>query len=217
MGAMAVDHAAVFMIYVNGYGALPIWGEIGLAMRLIGRVAFPLYAFMLVQGFLYTKDRIKYLVRLAALAVVSEIPFNLVASGHVFYPKEQNTVLLLCIGLAVMEGIERLTGSGRRAAAFFTVAAGMLLALVTRADYGAYGLLFILVLYWFRNSPVERNLAGAAVLMLSEGAFYGLAAMIAFFFMNRYNGEKGEDLGRLPYVFYPVHLLIIYAAGVLIL
>lgn len=267
MGTMAVDHAAVFMIYVNGYGELPVWSEIGLAMRLIGRVAFPLYAFMLVQGFLYTKSRGAYLARLAVLAAFSELPFNLVASGQIFYPEGQNTVVLLCIGLAALWGIETVSawqrpqetetvsgwqrpqgtetvsgwqrpqetesgrvfalagnepgknshGPGRTAAMGFIAAAAMLLALLVRADYGAYGILFILVLYWFRNSPAERSLAGAVTLIFSEGPVYGLAAWIAFFFINRYNGEKGRKLGRLPYLFYPGHLLIIYAAGVFFL
>lgn len=218
MGAMAVDHAAVFMIYVNGYGELPVLREIGTAMRLFGRVAFPLYAFMLVQGFLYTKDWLKYLKRLAVLAVVSEIPFNLVASGHVFYRKEQNTVLLLCIGLAAMKGIASLQAARTDLAAPGTsaliAAAAMIAAEITGADYGAPGILFILTLYWFRHRPPERFFAGACILLLIEGSFYGLAAWIAFFFINRYNGEKGRELSYLPYLFYPAHLLMIYAAGV---
>lgn len=227
MGTMAVDHTAVFMIYVNGYGEFPVLKEIGTAMRLFGRVAFPLYAFMLVQGFLYTKDWLRYLERLAVLAVISEIPFNLVASGCVFYPEGQNTVWLLLIGLLALKGISAAEGipagaegisaeaRGRR---FFLqaliLAVAVAAAEITRADYGAFGVLFILTLYLFRQRPAERFFSGACILLLMEGTFYGLAAWIAFFFINRYNGERGRNLGRLPYLFYPAHLLIIYAAGV---
>jgi len=277
---MAVDHAAVFLIYVNGRGSLPFWGEVGTAMRLVGRVAFPLYAFMLVQGFLCTRDWRKYLARLAVLAVISEIPYNLVATGRVFFPGQQNTVLLLCIGLAAIKGISAVTSGGaagwpggfverrhvrgrkkaagaeqaasggascghagggwpcgsaggsagdcqvtpaeseswtRMAACALIAVSAMLLAWAMRADYGAMGILFILALYWFRNFPAARFTAGSIILVLSEGPFYAPFAWIAFFFMNRYNGEKGRNLGRLPYVFYPAHLLIIYTAGVLFL
>ena len=227
MGTMAVDQTAVFLIYVNGYGDFPFWKEIGTAMRLVGRVAFPLFAFLLVQGFLHTKDRHQYLKRMAVLAVISEIPFNLVASGSPFYAKEQNTVLLLCIGLLTLKGIHAVSGEadcwgaaagdqGQRIRVMGIAAASMAFAWVTKADYGAGGILFILVLYWFRYCPAERTLAGAAALMLCEGPVNGLAAWIAFFFINRYNGEKGKELGRLPYLFYPLHLLIIFAAGALI-
>lgn len=229
MGTMAVDHAAVMMLHGGGCGAET-------AMRLVGRMAFPLYAFMLVQGFLYTRDWRKYLKRLAILAVVSEIPFNLVAAGKVFGPQMQNTVVLLCIGLAALAGLRAVSPEGRNAvfpgdalrrntlpgnfpdglSAALVALSAMAAAWLLNADYGALGILFILVLYWFRYRPAERTFAGAAVLLLCEGPFYGPAAWIAFFFINRYNGEKGRDLGRLPYVFYPLHLLIIFAAGVFI-
>lgn len=250
MGTMAVDHAAVIMLHGGGCGAET-------AMRLAGRMAFPLYAFMLVQGFLYTRGWRKYLKRLAFLAVVSEIPFDLVAAGKAFWPQVQNTVVLLCIGLAALAGLraassgsqETSDGSsvlaqkirtaapeGRNAdvpgdaprrntlpgnfpgglSAALIALSAMAAAWLLNADYGALGILFVLVLYWFRYRPAERTFAGAAVLLLCEGPFYGPAAWIAFFFINRYNGEKGRDLGRLPYVFYPLHLLILYAAGVFI-
>ena len=99
MGTMFLDHGAVAVIYLHGLYEYPFLGELGLAMRLIGRMAFPLYAFLLVQGFLYTGSRKKYAIRLGSFAVISEIPFNLVASGQVFNPGGQNTLFTLLAGL----------------------------------------------------------------------------------------------------------------------
>ena len=220
MGTMAVDHMAVSMIYLYGHGADPIWSEVGIAMRLVGRMAFPLYGFLLVQGFLYTKNWRAYLLRILGLAVISEIPFNLVVSGKIFWTEAQNTLLLLAIGLLCLKGLsvclETDASLKNYPAAILIAAGGMALAGFLRADYGALGILFLLAMYWFRNRPAERMMSGAVIFVLMEGVFYGTAACAAFFFLNRYNGERGKNLGYFPYLFYPAHLLIFYAAGVVI-
>lgn len=220
MGTMAIDHMAVAWIYLYGYGADPVWSKVGIAMRLVGRMAFPLYGFLLVQGFLHTKNWVSYLLRLLGFSVLSEIPFNLVVSGRPFWPEAQNTLVLLSIGLLCLKGLfaclEGDAGLRNYPAAVLIMAGGMVLAEVLRADYGAFGILFILVMYWFRNCPKERVIWGAATLVFAEGVFYGGAACAAFFLLNRCNGERGKYLGSFPYLFYPAHLLILYGAGVVI-
>ncbi len=230
MGTMAIDHMAVAWIYMYGYGTDPVWSKVGIAMRLVGRMAFPLYGFLLVQGFLHTRNQTAYFLRVLGLAVISEIPFNLVVSGKIFWIRAQNTLVLLAIALLCLKGLsvyQKTDASSENdpsavlitsvpASAVFMAAAGMALAEIFRADYGAAGILFILAMYWFRNCPEKRTIAGAATLALAEGVFYGGTACAALFFLNRYNGERGKYLGFFPYLFYPVHLLILYGAGVVI-
>lgn len=269
MGSMAVDHAGLVLSRLPAYqtadGAIALITEgIYTAMRLCGRMAFPLFAFLLVEGFLYTKDRRAYAARLGILAAVSEIPYNLLCSGTLFYPQEQNTVLLFFIGLMTMMGCEaagawdgkggshrengnfggnrrdgksgsrggiRNFGENRRdgkrripgknagqirlAAVFRTgavILAGLLAAHFLRVDYGAGGLLFILVLWRFRGDPPRRAVIGCAVLLiLYQFDVWGAASCAVFFFLNRYTGEKGRSLGRLPYLFYPLHLAVLAA------
>lgn len=272
---MAVDHAGLVLSRLPAYqtadGAIALIAEgIYTAMRLCGRMAFPLFAFLLVEGFLYTKDRRAYAARLGILAAVSEIPYNLLCSGTLFYPQEQNTVLLFFIGLLTMMGCEatgawdgkggshgenqndrekrndwenrRVGKSGNRgknensggnrrdgksrnpgenageirlAAVLRTgavILAGLLAAHFLRADYGAGGLLFILVLWRFRGDPPRRAVIGCAVLLfLYLFDVWGAASCAVFFFLNRYTGEKGRSLGRLPYLFYPLHLAVLAA------
>jgi hypothetical protein len=185
-------------------------------MRLFGRVAFPLFAFLLVQGFLYTRDWKRYALRLAVFAAVSEIPYDLVAGQSLFYPEEQNTILLLLIGLLTLKAAEE-AGKRLGTAGFLAAAlAGAFAAWITRADYGPLGLLFILALYRFHGYPMERMAAGGALLFLIYGDFYAIAAWLSFFFINRYTGEKGKPMGITAYLFYPVHLLSLYFAGVFI-
>lgn len=283
MASMAAAHGAV--VWQNGIGRFeqPIFRGLIFLASFLGRAAFPLYGFLLVEGFLYTRNRIQYGKRLGILALASEIPFNLAINGTIFWPDVQNTLFLLFFGLIAMEGVSRLKigaaakgssgeepgiwlgsgaaakglsgeesgiwlGSGAvvqgssgeesgirlgsRAAAnhvsnaetgflkgkafgLLMTAAAFLAAHLLRADYGAAGLFFLLVLYWFRNDPPKRMAVGCAVLLVVYWQdLAGFAAWIAFFFINRYNGEKGRSLGWFPYAFYPIHLLLLYGAGV---
>lgn len=246
MGTMFIDHAAVALIYNRGLNEMsPLLENIGLAMRLIGRMAFPLYAFLLVQGFLWTRDWKKYVARVALFAVISEIPYNLVAGDWVWFPEAQNTMVTMVIGLLCMKAIvsvcERMRGAnavvgnelggesqklrmdaGNKILEWMSVAmiavVGMLVAELTHADYGAYGVLLILVLYLFRYKPMEQLGAGCVVLGLAYNfGIYAVAAWIAFFFISRYNGERGRKLGIMPYVFYPAHLLLVWLASAVIM
>ena len=86
MGTMLLDHAAAAIIFGSGLNEMsPLVENIGIAMRLIGRMAFPLYAFLLVQGFMWTCDWSRYVVRVALFALISEIPFNLVLTGDLWF------------------------------------------------------------------------------------------------------------------------------------
>ena len=245
MGTMFIDHAAVAVIYRHGLNDMsPLLEMIGLAMRLVGRVAFPLYAFLLVQGFLWTRDRKKYASRILLFALAAEIPFDLASKGTLWYPYAQNTIMTLLVGLLclnmlnVLEERYKLTffgnlgsGSGisrgklspgRDVSSVFlgyvlstwVIVISMFLVTMFRSDHGATGLFLIILFYIFRHQPAEQVAAGMFGLILIHGftmnVFFG---WIAFFFISRYNGERGRRMGYLPYVFYPAHLLFVWIAG----
>jgi hypothetical protein len=228
MGTMLLDHAAAAIIFGSGLNETsPLVENIGIAMRLIGRMAFPLYAFLLVQGFMWTRDWSRYAVRVALFALISEIPFNLVLTGDLWYSRAQNTMVTMLIGLICMRMLgtlekrfwksdlnEKFLGS---ILALWSVAVSMVVAELLHTDYGAAGVLLIVVLFLFRYRPAELVAAGclAAVLIYGFG-FEVLFAWIAFFFISRYNGERGRKLGLMPYVFYPVHLLAVWLVSIII-
>lgn len=239
MGTMFIDHAAVALIYNCGLGEVsPFFETLGKAMRLIGRMAFPLYAFLLVQGFLYTRDWKKYVARVAMFAVISELPYNLVVGKKFLYPAEQNTMFTMAVGLLCMkmvsdlEKFERSSGNSWRTGRgntsqlmhvgrkwfhwFGTVmvaGVGITVAEVWHMDYGMYGILLLMVFYEFRFRPVEQLMGGCVVLLLMYQNYYAFAAWIAIFLISRYNGERGRKMGYLPYIFYPAHLLVLAVAG----
>ena len=240
MGTMFIDHAAVAVIYRHGLDEMsPLLEHIGLAMRLVGRMAFPLYAFLLVQGFLWTRDWKKYVSRMLLFAFAAEIPFNLASKGTLWYPYAQNTILTLSVGLICLKMINILeekydlpwpgkpvTGFGDECGNVFlgyvlviwVTAVSMAMARVFGFDYDAGGILLIVLFYVFRCRPAEQAAAGMAGLLLIYGfSTYVFFAWIAIFFISRYNGERGRRMGYLPYVFYPAHLLAVWIAGELIM
>lgn len=210
MGTMAVDHVAHVLLRGSGYAASMPGEGMYIAMRLIGRMAFPLFAFLLVEGFFHTNDWRRYAGRLLAAAAVSEIPYNLAVENSLFAPGNQNTLFLLLVGLLLLKGISQ----GTRPLACLAAAAGFASAWLFRIDYGPVGLLLILAFYFFRQNPPMRTQAGLLTLFLLYGPdLMWPAACIALFFINRYSGEHGRRIGRLPYVFYPLHLCVLYFTG----
>ena len=129
------------------------------AMRLIGRIAFPIYCFLLVQGFEYTHNRLKYAARLLMFAAISEIPFDLLFKGQILEFGYQNVFFTLFFGLAVMMGLrwveENLGGRMFTPLLYLIViAAGMAAAQLAKTDYAAIGVLCIVVTYLFRKKKI---------------------------------------------------------------
>ena len=110
--SMVIDHAAVGLIEQSELASGVAWSLCGTAMRLMGRVAFPLFAFMIAEGAVHTRDRRWYALRLLLLAVISEIPFDLVAGGTWLFPADQNTVFTLLLGLLAVWVGDLICGSG---------------------------------------------------------------------------------------------------------
>ena len=170
------------------------------ALRYLGRVAFPLFAFLLVEGFVHTKNRKRYAMRLFLFALLSEIPFNLFCSGHIFYGR-QNVFFTLLFGFLALCAMEKY----KDARGVLAVVGLFALAYLFGADYKWTGYLTILLLYALRTVPVLRALSVTGVVGLPAGA----AALP----MALYNGRRGFVGGRVLkygfYAFYPLHLLVL--------
>lgn len=175
-------------------------------MRLLGRIAFPLFAFLLVEGFLHTRDRRRYALRLGVFALLSEVPFDLALHGKWFDFSYQNVFITLCLGVLGLCTLERFRGKRWQQA--LSLLGLYAVALLTHCDYGVKGYGFVLLLYLLREQPVFRAVLGAGYLSSTWQA--GLAFLpIAF-----YSGERGFIRRRwLQYAFYliyPIHLLLLY-------
>ena len=192
-----------------------------LPLRLIGRVAFPLFAFMIVQGFLHTHSRRDYLLRLLAFALISQIPFRLAVS--LIGLDSRNVYFTLALGLICIWGLELAREKAASPAmaipgSLLIIASCCLAAWYLDSDYSQYGVLSIMAFYLLRKQPVQGAVAACTMLMVSN-PYYEFAAFLSVFLISRYNGEKGEQhFGKyFFYAFYPAHLLILYGIAELIL
>ena len=177
-------------------------------MRFIGRLSFPIFAFLLVEGFLHTSDRERYGIRLAVFALLSELPWNLLHADAWRY-ETQNvffTLLLGYLGLCLIERIQK--EGGKDPKTVFFLIASFAVSSVLKADYGSSGFGFILMLYLLRAQPLFQAVVGACFLTSRW------QAGLAFFPIGLYNGKRGFIHGKilsiLFYAIYPVHMLILY-------
>jgi len=208
---MFIDHFALTVLY---WGILepnaPIYTDtpyyriyqIYNICRKIGRVAFPLFCFLLVEGFIHTSNRKKYILRLAIFAIISEIPFNLAVNNQLIDPSTFNVFFTLLLGFLAIWGMEVL----RDKPMFMLlppIAAGFI-AYFIQCDYDYRGIILIVILYVFRYTRVYQTVFGALSL------YWEWPAMFAFIPIALYNGKKGRNIKYFSYVFYPAHLLLLY-------
>ena len=180
-------------------------------MRDIGRIAFPIYCFLLVEGFMRTRSRWRYAVRLGAFALISEIPFDLAFNSRVLEFGYQNVFFTLTIAFFTIWAMHFVTEKREwhlllRVALWVPIGfAGMMLAWLMQTDYDAKGVLCVIALYVFRNVRWYQIIAGC----LAFGWFEP-PALLAFIPIAFYNGSRGWKIKYLFYLFYPVHLLVLY-------
>lgn len=187
------------------YWSLVIWYS---CLRLIGRLAFPIFCFLLVEGFWHTHSRWSYAKRLLLFALISEIPFDLAFYHSVLYGMAQNVFFTLFIGLVTLMAIEWTKTSF--ALQVLCVLMGVFLSGCLHTDYYGVGIVLILVFYWFRQDKRQRNII-VTVTML-----YELTAPLALFPINQYNGQRGLKMKYVFYIFYPAHLLLLYGIHLLL-
>lgn len=194
---MVLDHFGMMFCKRSLY---PVEYEI---LRGIGRISFPIFCFLLVEGFCHTHSFRKYACSLAVFAVLSEIPYNLAVNRSLLDPQRQNIFFTLLAGLFLMKCLEQRSRFADRMLILFM--AGVLAEMVG-LDYGMFGLMQIAGLYLCREHHAVRNVV-LALLHLSQGGLqmWGAAAVLP---IECYDGTRGRQWKYFFYVVYPVHLLL---------
>lgn len=200
----------------------------------VGRIAFPIFAFMAVEGYFHTHNLKKYLLRMLIFAVISEVPFDLMYGGTWFYPVHQNVIWTLMMGLV---GIHLMETVRKKKSTFvyilvstIVVILGGLLGTLSMVDYYGIGVLTVFIFYFFRGRKwwcllgqmlalywVNVELLGGLMYpirlfgMEFELCQQGLA-LLALFPIWLYRGRQGyhsKPFQYFCYAFYPIHMLVI--------
>ena len=228
LDSTALRLLAILFMVLDHLWATVVPGNLWLTC--VGRLAFPIFAFQLCEGYRHTGDFRRYRRRLLVFALLSEIPFNLFYAGSVIFPFHQNVLFTLLLGLLAIRQADRLRREegikkkSLRCLALLLIFAG---GVVLFPDYGLMGIMTVLCFFVFRDHRLFQ-LAAMAVLNIFtfKGqtipiSLFGLAcdfpiqgfALLALPLIWLYNGEKGrggKGLRLFWYIFYPLHMLALY-------
>lgn len=218
MACMLLDHMWATVIPGN------LW------MTCVGRIAFPIFAFQVAEGYAHTRIFKRYLLRMLLFALISELPFNLLAGGWWIEPFHQNVMFTFCLALLLLRVIDKamtkhwLLGL---AAVIVGAAVGYVVGTLTCVDYGGCGILMVLAFWLFRKVPFGWLAQLAAMLYINFGMMGGMYlelsafgrtvmfpdqgfAVLAMIPIWLYSGEKGTKsrvFQYAVYAFYPLHML----------
>ena len=223
--------AMVFMLCDHLWGTLVPGAD---WLTCIGRLTFPIFAFLTVEGYFHTGNLRKYMGRLLIFAVISEIPFNLALGSRIFYPIHQNVLWSFLISLCLIHWNEKKKRDRKLWMRVLVAMASVLLAyivgLLTMVDYYHAGILTVLVFYFFRQEKwwsylgqfvclwyINTEVLGGFGYELSLGSHtlfihrqsFALLALIPIWLYRGRQGYRSKALQYTCYAFYPLHLLIL--------
>lgn len=222
MALMVLDHLWATIISGNDW------------MTYLGRMAFPIFAFQIAEGYCHTADWRRYLKRLLLFALISEVPFDLIMSGSPFFIFHQNVLFTLALGLRAIVALDafREERTAKRAIrAALAVAGSLLLGLIGMVDYGWRGVLTVILFWVLRQLPFEKlgqlimlwllnqvffqgqvlpiTLPGGGAFELATQAF-AVLAVIPIWLYNGQKGRSGKVFQLASYAFYPAQFLAIW-------
>lgn len=185
-------------------------------LRIAGRLAFPIFAFLIVEGAVHTRDFKKYVLRLLVFALISEIPFNLAMSGQAVYAGSRNVLVTFVIGLLCIELSRKLCQKLGRSmesdiGSLLIFASGAAAAYFLHSDYGACGIILIYIFYIFRERKLAKSLLAVLLFGFMPGVqIFASAALVILWFYNGCEGFKSPAVKWGFYLFYPLHLMVLY-------
>lgn len=207
--SMFIDHFAIVF--------LELGSEEYKIARIIGRLAFPIFAFLLVEGFFYTSNLKRYGIRLFLLGVITEPFFDVVLLRNLGISNFliiQNVVFTLLIGLIMLWIFNIIRIKYQIQQPFFyniygvlTILTAAILSVICATDYSIYGIILFMILYLFHENRIWRTIACIILIFLFGDSFlYQIPAIILLYF---YNGKEGKKIQTVFYLFFPLHLFVL--------
>ena len=222
--------AVIFMLSDHIWATYMSFGN---WMTYLGRMAFPIFAFQIAEGFVHTSNFKKYALRLLGFAIITEIPFNLFYSSRWFNPYHQNVLFTLLLGLLAISVIDKAKKNGTAKSIALSVLWLVLICLASVigfVDYGFLGMITVVTFYLLRDFPFAWLAQLVAMVLINIVFFEGQVFSVEFIGKTfeipfqgfavfslipiwLYGGKKGKSSKFMQYgfyAFYPVHMLILY-------
>ena len=208
--SMLIDHVNKALIYPNLASNNGTLTKVSNLFDIIGRIAFPLFCFLLVEGFFKTRSRKKYLLHLLIFGVLSEVPFDLFTTASFFNMNWNNVMFTLALVLMTIWCIDILKEKMKKMprvlwffASFLILFIMCIVAMYFSIDYEHHAILIGYFFYLFHDVPVFSIPFGYASMYTQPWALLGFGMTLT------YNGQRGKQHKMVSYWFYPVHLLIL--------
>ena len=224
MICMLLDHTGAILIgpLIQQKGLLHGWTILYWMLRAVGRISFPVYCFLLAEGFSNTRNVQKYLLRLLSWGLISEVPFDLAFSGQACDWHSQNVLFTLYLGLSALAILRNPSFESEKGCWPFPlvmkvpcIAILVGAAEIAHCDYGAKGVILIISMFHFREKVRLRNTVSGILLLLTSPL--EVTAFASFPLLQRYNSTRGNQSKFGMYLFYPAHLMLLCLARHLIL
>lgn len=208
--SMLIDHVNKALLYPNLISNNGVLTTVSNIFDIIGRIAFPLFCFLLVEGYFKTRSKKKYLLNLLIFGVISEVPFDMFTTASFFNMNWNNVMFTLALVLITIWTIDILKEKMQKFpkalwyfASFFIVLIMCIAAMYLSLDYEHHAILIGYFFYLFHNMPILAVPFGYISIYTQPWALLGFGLTLT------YNGERGKQNKMLNYWFYPVHLLIL--------
>ena len=205
--SMLIDHVnnALITPMLDGSGFLLYLSNI---FSILGRIAFPIFVFFIVEGFFKTKSRKKYLLTLIVFGIISEEHFDMFTSKTIFNPYWNNIMFTLALCLITIWIIDALKKKIKSKALWYTVSIIIVIfsglsAMGLSLDYDYHAVVAAYIFYIFYDKPLIG--AGLGYLSIIKEIY----SVFGFGLTLTYNGKRGKQYKWINYLFYPVHILIL--------
>jgi hypothetical protein len=225
MTSMLIDHAIKSVINVDSH------------VLVLGRLAFPIFAFMAVEGYFHTHNYYKYILRLLVFALISEVPYNLMKSGTIFDTFDQNVLWTFLLALLCIRVIDLVKSKCKMPlyilSAIFISLIGLIIGSMTYVDYGGMGVLMVLIFYFFHERKwwcmlseflslllINVLMLGALSPIITVSVFgslleiplqgFAVFALIPIWLYHGRQGYHSKPFQYACYAFYPVHMIILF-------
>lgn len=210
----------------------PIFGSFSY-LNLIGRIAFPIFAFQISEGFIHTKNVKKYMLRLLLFAFISQIPFQLFhfkfvnpnsIALNIFF-----TLLFGLIAIWIYDCLKKTIGKSEKNKFHLEIIVGLIvtcliayIAELLHTDYGFWGVIVVFMFYFFKEDKKAMIISFIALCVIKYGyrlivygfnmptLLLGIFTILPIIFISLYKGKQGKKIKYLLYFFYPIHLLLLY-------